>query len=248
MYKNRVKQYGVCLNASSMRHQRLSARPPERGTLVGMTRETKHTPTPTQDEYVGFIRALHLPRYREIPAIDLYMDQLLTYIEDSLRALVAPDEKLLTASMVNNYVKQRIVPAPKAKRYGVDHVATLMVICLMKRTFSMSDINSLLTVSAATHSLDRAYDFFCEAVEESLRTLFCGEVATDHLGTWEIAQPEAFAFAVSVRDSRQLTPERRLALSAATSVANKIYVEKCFELGILDGTDRQSPRKAAHHG
>ena len=203
-----------------------------------MTKETKPTPKPTEREYVELIADLHLPRYADIPAIDLYMDQLLTYIEGHVRPLVAPDEKLLTASMVNNYVKQHIVPAPKAKRYTADHVAMLIVICLMKRVFSMDDIQSLLRISAATHTLARAYDFFCEAVEESLRQLFCGKVAHAHLGMWDVQQPGGFALALQIRSSAELTPERRLALSAATSVANKVYVEKCFELGILDGATK----------
>lgn len=45
-------------------------------------------------------------------------------------------------------------------------------------------------------------------------------------------------------NAADLSPERRLALSAATSVANKIYVEKCFELGILDGARNAQLRKA----
>ena len=146
--------------------------------------------------------------------------------------------------MVNNYVKQGIIPAPKAKRYTANHVAMLTVICPMKRAFSMDDIHSLLRVSAATHGIDHAYNFFCEAVEESLRQLFCGEVAHTSLGSCDIRKPDGPAFALQVSNAADLSPERRLALSAATSVANKIYVEKCFELGILDGARNAQLRKA----
>ena len=132
----------------------------------------------------------------------------------------------------------------KAKRYTANHVAMLTVICLMKRTFSMDDIHSLLRVSAATHGIDHAYNFFCEAVEESLRQLFCGEIAHTSLGSCDIRKPDGPAFALQVSNAADLSPERRLALSAATSVANKIYVEKCFELGILDGARNAQPRKA----
>ena len=155
-----------------------------------MTRKAKHIQALSEAEYVELIRELRLPRYADIPAIDLYMDQLLTYIDAQLRPLVAPDEKLLTASMVNNYVKQGIIPAPKAKRYTANHVAMLTVICLMKRAFSMNDIHSLLRVSAATHGIDHAYNFFCEAVEESLRQLFCGEIAHTSLGSCDIRKPD----------------------------------------------------------
>ena len=185
-------------------------------------------------EFVELIANLELPRYEQIPNIDLYMDQLLTYIESTLRPLVAPGEKLLTASMVNNYVKQGVIHAPRAKRYTADHVALLMAICLMKRVFSIGDIHSLLRISAATHTIDHSYNFFCQATEESLRQLFCGHTESELVGSWGIEPREGFAFSLLVKDADALSPERRLALSAATSVANKIYVEKCFELGILE--------------
>ena len=57
------------------------------------------------------------------------MDQLLTYIDAQLRPLVAPDEKLLTASMVNNYVKQGIIPRRRPSATPRNHVAMLTVIC-----------------------------------------------------------------------------------------------------------------------
>ena len=147
-----------------------------------MTRKAKHIQALSEAEYVELIRELRLPRYADIPAIDLYMDQLLTYIDAQVRPLVAPDEKLLTASMVNNYVKQGIIPAPKAKRYTANHVAMLTVICLMKRAFSMDDIHSLLRVSAATHGIDHAYNFFCEAVEEPFVSSFAAKSPTRALG------------------------------------------------------------------
>lgn len=190
---------------------------------------------PSKQEYVQFIRTLHLPRYHELPDIDLYMDQLLTYIESQLRPLVTAQEKLLTSSMVNNYVKQRIIATPQAKRYTREHLAQLLVICFMKRTFSMSDIATLLTAQEAMYPMNHSYDFFCTAIEESLRSLFCGEVHTETISRWKLQKPEGFAFSLNVTGAASLTPERRIAISAATSAANKIYVEKCFELGILEG-------------
>ena len=200
-----------------------------------MKQNLAHTSLPTEEEYVELIRSFHLPRYNELPDIELYMDQLLTYVDRHLRPLVSSDEKLLTSSMVNNYVKQRIIPMPERKRYNRLHVASLIVVCLMKRTFSVSDIQKLLLAQQSTHEAHRSYDFFCTAVEESLRAMFCAEVHAKKLSTWEIIEPNGFAFSLNVKSAHTLTAERRLAIACATSTANKIYVEKCFELGILDG-------------
>lgn len=184
--------------------------------------------------FLEHIRTLHLPRYDELPAIDLYMDQVLTYIEDHLRPLISPQEKLLTSSMVNNYVKQHVLPTPLRKRYTRDHIAYLIAICLFKRTFSIGDIQQLLSTQSSTHTLERAYDFFCTAMEENLRALFCGTTSSETVGDWALAKSDGFAFALSIEESDALTPERRIALAAVTCAANKIYVEKCFELGILN--------------
>lgn len=180
--------------------------------------------------YEAYIAQLHLPRYDELPDIDLYMDQVLTYVENHLRPLVPADEKLLTASMVNNYVKQGIIPTPKAKRYTRDHIAYLIAICLMKRTFSMNHILRMIGVQSETHSIAQAYDFFCSVIEESLRVLFCGQTDAQSIGTWRIEPARGYAFSLNVVGSDALSPERRLVISAATCAANRIFVEKSFEL------------------
>lgn len=201
---------------------------------------THESRTAERTDFSDFIRDLHLPRYAELPDIDLYMDQVLTYIDDRVRPLVPAGEKPLTSSMVNNYVKQRLVPTPSHKRYTRDHLALLVFVCLMKRVVSIADIKRLLAVQTATHSVGRAYDFFCTAVEESLRALFCGTTRASRIGEWAIDEPRGFAFSLSVARSDALTPERRLVVSAATAIANKIYVEKCLEIGLLEASSHES--------
>ena len=82
-------------------------------------------------EYIDKITNLHLPRYGEFPNIELYIDQLLNYIEDQLDFLPSEEgEKLLTTSMVNNYVKQGIVAPTEKKRYAKYHIAYIIVVCI----------------------------------------------------------------------------------------------------------------------
>ena len=116
----------------------------------------------------------------------------------------------------------------------------LIFVCLMKRTVPISDIQRLFAIQSATYPVQRAYDFFCTAVEESLRALFSGSVRADALGEWELEKPRGFAFALSFANGSELTPARRLVISAATATANKIYIEKCLEFMELDlGEDEQ---------
>ena len=198
--------------------------------------ETRHAHPCGSDEeqlFVAHISGLHIPRYAELPDIELYMDQVLTYTDNQLRPLFPKEEKILTSSMVNNYVKQKLIPTPLHKRYGREHLALLIFVCLMKRTVPISDLQRLFAIQNATYPVERAYEFF-SAVEESLRALFSGSVRADALGEWELEKPRGFAFALSFANGSELTPARRLVISAATATANKIYIEKCLEFMELD--------------
>ena len=197
---------------------------------------TEETPTASERamrDFEALVQTLHFPRYRELPAIELYMDQVLTYIDDQLRPLLPEGEKLLTSSMVNNYVKQKLIPVPTQKRYGREHVALLIFICLMKRSVSIADIQRLFAMQAAASSTERAYDFFCTAAEESLRSLFCGTTSARNLSEWAIEDPSGFAFSLRIAQADELSLERKMVIAAATAIANKVYLEKCLEFASL---------------
>ena len=81
-------------------------------------------------------------RADEVPAIDLYMDQVLTFMGERLRrtARKSDADKLLTKTMINNYVKNKVMIPPVKKKYGRDHILLLMVIYYLKNFLSIDDI------------------------------------------------------------------------------------------------------------
>ncbi|WP_029320716.1 DUF1836 domain-containing protein [Butyrivibrio sp. AE3004] len=81
----------------------------------------------------------------EIPNIDLYMDQLLTFMEESLRRSARHPgvDKILTKTMINNYAKNDLLPPPIKKKYSKDHIILLMFIYYYKNILSFSDIQTL---------------------------------------------------------------------------------------------------------
>ena len=118
----------------------------------------------------------HMPRYDEIPDIDLYMVQLLVYIDKVLAPLsVNEQEKALTTSMVNNYVKQGILPATVKKRYSRDHVVILIEICLAKQLYSIGEIGKLIAVQNAYFDMRTSYNYICTELENVLKTTFSNE-------------------------------------------------------------------------
>lgn len=82
----------------------------------------------------------------EIPNIDLYMDQVTTFMEDHLKDTKRKsDDKILTKTMINNYAKNDLLPPPVKKKYSEDHMIMLIFIYYFKNVLSISDIQSLLT-------------------------------------------------------------------------------------------------------
>lgn len=82
---------------------------------------------------------------REIPNIDLYMDQVTTFMEEHLQASKRyPEDKILTKTMINNYAKNRLLPAPEKKKYSKEHMLLLIYIYYYKGILSIGDIQSLL--------------------------------------------------------------------------------------------------------
>lgn len=82
----------------------------------------------------------------DIPNIDLYMDQVTTFMERKLKnSLRNPEEdKILTKTMINNYAKNNLLPPPNKKKYSKDHVLLLIFIYYYKGILSISDIQKLL--------------------------------------------------------------------------------------------------------
>ena len=82
----------------------------------------------------------------DIPNIDLYMDQVTTFMESKLRnSTRKPDEdKILTKTMINNYAKNDLLPPPVKKKYSKEHILVLIFIYYFKGILSIGDIQKLL--------------------------------------------------------------------------------------------------------
>lgn len=83
---------------------------------------------------------------QDIPNIDLYMDQVTTFMDKNLRksARYPEDDKVMTKTMINNYAKNDLLPPPVKKKYSKEHVLVLIFIYYFKGVLSISDIKALL--------------------------------------------------------------------------------------------------------
>lgn len=172
------------------------------------------------------IANIHIPRWEELPEIDLYLDQVVNFIEKYLNTIIKDDtkinnseknksgeEKIITKTMINNYVKQKILDPPEKKKYNKKHIAYLFVICILKQVYSINDIDKLIKLALKTSKPEKAYNKFCIALESAIAFTFAGK---------------------EYIDDSHLTFERYILKNVVQSFANKLYVQKVFLEPIRD--------------
>ena len=139
--------------------------------------------------------------------MSLYLEQVLGLINSTLACIQSEE---LTGAMVSNYIKNKAIPAPVRKKYSREHLAYLMVTCLLKPVFTVQQIAQLYEIQRETYPLEISYDFFCTEYENAIREAF------DFTGD---ALP-----CVETRRTQQTILVRSMVLAAA----NRVYVEKTF--------------------
>ncbi len=115
---------------------------------------------------------VHLPRWEELPDMDLYKDQVITLIEKYVGGLMTAEEKILTPSMINNYVKWKMIPAPnRKKQYNRVHFAYLIAITILKQVMTIKEVKEGILFQAKVEGTHKAYNFFCDEQEKALRII-----------------------------------------------------------------------------
>lgn len=151
----------------------------------------------------------HCPRFDELPTIPLYKDQVIAYVEEVLKPLnLNPEEKLLTSTMLNNYVKQKVVSPPVGRRYTEKHLAYLIVVCLFKQVYSLTEVCEMIKIQVDLYPTQEAYDFFCVELEKALQYVFSDR---------ESLHPNS---------AKTITFETEVLRSAVMSVAHKLFIQK----------------------
>ena len=155
------------------------------------------------------IKDFHLPRWNELPTIDLYIDQLVSLLEQYLAGYIKSDnekeDKIITKTMINNYVKHSVIKPPINKKYNKEHIASLFVIFVLKQVYSMNDIKKLIDLAIETSPTELAYNRFCSELEKAIRIVFAEKNY--------------------VKNSK-LSEEQYILRNVVQSFANKLYVQK----------------------
>ncbi len=168
----------------------------------------------------------HIIEISDIPNIDLYMDQVTTFMEDALSSYKrTPDSKILTKTMINNYTKAKIFPPPIKKKYSRMHLMMLIMIFHLKSVLSLKDIGilftSLLSTSdseAMAQKTEQVYTAFISLQKSVLHKLY----HSDNISSSPLAE-------IPLYSEESMQPMLQIMLSAIYAAAEKQIAEQTLD-------------------
>ncbi len=159
-----------------------------------------------KEAVVAPIRSFGLPRYEEIPNVGLYLEQTAKYVSEYVSKL---GDFSLTGSMISNYVKKGLVANPVKKQYSREQIAYLIFIALSKSVLSMEDIRLMICLQKESYGPEKAYNYFCQELENVLLHVFGLKDTLDTVG-------------------KSNTDTKTLLRNTIITVAHKAYLDRHF--------------------
>ncbi|MGL5258894.1 MAG: DUF1836 domain-containing protein [Lachnospiraceae bacterium] len=176
----------------------------------------------------------------DIPNIDLYMDQVTTFMNSRLKESTRnPDEdKILTKTMINNYAKNNIIPPPIKKKYSKEHMLMLIFVYYFKGVISFHDIEKLLSPISEKY-FDSEKEFNIEDIYKEVFELEYGQAKSmqeDILKKFNLAQ-ETF------EDASENEAQYLKTFSFICLLSFDVYVKRLLIEKIIDGFSEDSEGK-----
>lgn len=172
----------------------------------------------------------------DIPDIDLYMDQVTTFMDDRLRPTMRnpKEDKILTKTMINNYTKNDLLPPPVRKKYSKEHILLLIFIYYYKGILSINDIQALLgPVTEKFFSTDKEFDL--EAVYREVFSLEEGQIQYLKKDVIQKFRQAEGTFAQAPEEDREFLQKFAFVCMLSFDVyVKKLMIEKIIDESGLD--------------
>ncbi len=184
----------------------------------------------------------------EIPGIDLYMDQLTSFMSERLKKTTRYPEtdKILTKTMINNYAKNNLLPPPEKKKYSKEHLIILLFIYYYKNIMTISDIQTILEPLKER--------FGAENPDLSIENIYdvCYELQKDELEPVIEDIKKKYERSLKTFEEEGLSPEEKkkmqmfsfITLLSYDVYVKKLLIEKIID-NIADGMEKNRDRKKA---
>ena len=175
----------------------------------------------------------------DLPNIDLYMDQVTTFMESQLASSKRyEDDKILTKTMINNYAKNKLLPPPEKKRYSKEHLLMLIFIYYFKNILSINDIQKLMTPITEK--------YFRSMTDKDLTYIY-NEVFSMEKGQIENLQKDllkSFNAAQHTFDDASAEDQEFLkTFSFICILSFDVYVKKMLIEQLIDAMPEEAPKK-----
>lgn len=161
--------------------------------------------------YFSKILPPSIPKWEDLPEIDLYMDQVIALMEKYLTDNSSQDSKLITPSMINNYVKLGIMPPPIKKKYSREHLAYLVIICSLKQVMPISNIKDLIVKRLEQNTIANLLDSYSNLYDFTFKTLL--ETCNNYLASNEF----------DMKTSEDASLFTAIAAANCRNISNKLF-------------------------
>ena len=169
-----------------------------------------------------YITDYHLPQWESIPDFGLYMEQTVQLLKQYLDYLPTElkQSQSITSAAINNYVRTKMLPEPRKKKYYRVHIAYLIMICTLKQSLSLSMLQTLLPGNLPEEEVRRAYSSFAQ------RHSLCAQYFVDQVKLSAATMLDhAVVTELAVQDTTEL-----IASTAILSGLAKLFAEKLLLL------------------
>ena len=168
----------------------------------------------------------------EIPGIDLYMDQVTTFLDEGLKSStrnISEDEKLITKTMINNYAKNDVIPPPVRKKYSKDHMLLLIFLYYYKNILQINDVKDLMDPitrdffhSDSDFGMKEVYDEIFGSMKDEL-----AEIKEDVINKLKLSE---YSYENAPLESREYLK----LFSFISSLGADVYIKKLIIEKIID--------------
>lgn len=178
----------------------------------------------------------------EIPDIDLYMDQVTTFMDKHLKmSRRSEEDKLITKTMINNYTKNNLLPPPNKKKYNKEHILLMIFIYYFKNILSINDIRSIFEPLSEKFYDGKNEEITLEEIYEEVfgyQKEYADDLILDILRKYRKAQ-KAFSADTNPDDREFLTT-----FSLICTLSFDVYVKKMIVEKLIDDKLGEKPNKS----
>lgn len=115
------------------------------------------------------IESFRIGDWSEWPSIDLYMDQVISFLDQYMDYFrIYDDEKMITPSIINNNTKDGVLPKPVKKKYSRSHLSTLLIFCIARQVLSPQELATMLGELAELDNFSEIHSDFSSTLEKEL--------------------------------------------------------------------------------